>query len=172
MNFFVYFLLFFFLMSISVILENFFDWLFTYIYLVYWYIWYSFDYYVVLTNFTCLFVYFNIEHNSKHSCLSFHSVSILTDILKLWPLSRLLNLTKISNLSVYFDPPFIRYLRVKNQDMELEHSVVLFWIIFIQVNCVFESWFYLNFDNLIILQLEHTVLFQLLQMLLLDSQRH
>ena len=50
-------------MCFFAIFENLFDWLFTQIYLVYWYIWYSFDYYLVLTNFTsCLFIYFKIEN--------------------------------------------------------------------------------------------------------------
>ena len=49
--------------------------------------------------------------NIKHLCLFFHSLPILTDILKFRPL-RLLNLTKVSDLPVYFDPPFIRHLRV------------------------------------------------------------
>ena len=51
--------------------------------------------------------------NIKHLCLFFHSLPILTDILKFRPpppvcfdpLPRLLNLTKISSPPVYFHPP-------------------------------------------------------------------
>ena len=44
--------------------------------------------------------------NIKHSCLFFHLLPILMDILKsLPPPPRLFNLTKISNPLVYFDPP-------------------------------------------------------------------
>ena len=45
--------------------------------------------------------------NVKHLCHFFHSLLILTDILKFW-LSCLLNLTKISNLTT----TFIRHLKV------------------------------------------------------------
>ena len=48
--------------------------------------------------------------NIKHLCLLFHSLRILTDFVKFWPplpfilTPRLLNLTKISDPHVYFDP--------------------------------------------------------------------
>ena len=52
--------------------------------------------------------------NIKYLCLFFHSLPILTDILKFRPPSLLLNLTKIFDPPVYFDPspPFIRHLKV------------------------------------------------------------
>ena len=53
--------------------------------------------------------YFKII-NIKHLCLFFHSLPILLDFLKSPP--RLLNLRKSSYPNVYFDPPFIRHLRV------------------------------------------------------------
>ena len=112
-------------MCVFVIFENLFDWLFTKIYLVYWYVWYSFDYYLVLTSFTsCLFTYFKIDHQHQTFIkqIFFHSSQILKDFLKFqqsrlfWP-PRLISLTKISdqpplppiNLSLL---PFIRHLRV------------------------------------------------------------
>ena len=53
--------------------------------------------------------------NIKHLCLFFHSLPIITNLLKFRP-PRLLNLTKISNPPVYFDPlPLLRHLRVKQQ---------------------------------------------------------
>ena len=57
--------------------------------------------------------------NIKHLCLFFHSLPILTDFLKFLPLPpflltlHLLNLTKIANPPFYFDPPFIKHLRVR-----------------------------------------------------------
>ena len=57
----------------------------------------------------------------KHFCLFFHSLPILTGFFKFRPpppfilTPCLLNLTKISDPIVYFDPPFIRYLRVIRQ---------------------------------------------------------
>ena len=40
--------------NVLFLIKNLFDWLFTWIYLVYWSVWYSFDYYLVLTSFTSL----------------------------------------------------------------------------------------------------------------------
>ena len=47
-----------------------------------------------------------LKINIKHLCLFFHSLPILTDFLKFRPPPpRLLNLTKISDPSIYLDPP-------------------------------------------------------------------
>ena len=66
--------------------------------------------FLLATLLVCLFT-LRLNINIKHLCLFFHSLPILTDIFKFRPL-RLLNLTKVSDLPVYFDPPFIRHLRV------------------------------------------------------------
>ena len=60
----------------------------------FWYVWYSFDYYVVLTSFTsCLFPYFMTKHQYCTFMSLFYSLPELTKFLKFRP-----------KPPVYFDP--------------------------------------------------------------------
>ena len=57
----------------------------------------------------CLLI-LRLSINIKHLCLFFHSLPILTNFLKFRPppftlTPRLLNITKFSDLPVYFEPP-------------------------------------------------------------------
>ena len=79
------------------------------IYLVYWYVWYSFDYYLVLTSFTsCLLTYFKIEHQYQTLMSLF---SFITNINGYF---------KIPTSPFILSPPFIKF----NKDLQ---PPSLFW---------------------------------------------
>ena len=93
-------------MCLFVIFENLFSWLFTQINLVYWYFWYSFNYYLALTSFTSSFItdingYFEIPTHPP-----FLPVFLTTPFIKF---------NKDFQPPFILTLPFIKHLRVNTQ---------------------------------------------------------
>ena len=87
-------------------------------YLVYWYIWYSFDYYLFLTCFTsCFFTYFKVEHQHQTFMSLFSIITNINEYFQISnPLHPFIKFNKdLQLLHLFWLPPFILHLRVREE---------------------------------------------------------
>ena len=101
-------------MYFFVILENLFHWLFTWIYLVYWYVLLLFWLFLTLFSLASLLLCLltlSLSINIKHLCLFFHSLPILTDLLKFRPTPFILS-PQFIKFNKNLRPPLLFWPRV------------------------------------------------------------